>query len=402
MSLQLDKSPGENKARGLASSFLILNILSSTIGGAMQLVVPLYAISLTATTVQIGMIRGISGFGMLLLVIPAGFLVDHIGARKLFLIGSLLGTISTLSMVMARVPLAMIALMGLSGLFSSLTITALNASFYRNLREMGLEKAGWYKGSISIGLTFSGPIFGAFLVKAASFSTVFELLALLTLIPFALVFLFHKEPLRSGPKSSLKEVVGSQLRAFRLLLGHKSLHLTLFAESLSNGCFATFSTFIIVIAVQILHLPPTAASLLLSVEGGFFVLTVFAAGPIITKMSQFQLYLLSVVVSVTGLICVTLSSTFALMIMSSIILGLGLGMINLATSSQIGQMEGDKGKTVALLSASVGVGISLGPLMGGAVGQYLGTRNIFLTFIPFFLLLPGMAFVMKQQLGREH
>jgi MFS family permease len=332
---------------------------------------------------------------MLLLVIPAGFLVDHIGAKKLFLTGSLLGTLSTLAMVVANVPMAMIALMGFSGLFSSLTVTALNASFYRNLREMGLEKAGWYKGSISIGLTFSGPVFGAFLVKEATFSTVFKLLAILTLIPSALVYFYHNEHHKYGQLSGLREVFSSQLRTFRLLLGRKLLYLTLFAEGLSNACFATFSTFIVVIAVKILHLPPTAASLLLTVEGGFFILTVFSAGPLITRMSQFQLYLLSVAVSVTGLICVTLSSTLALLTLSSIILGLGLGMINLATSSQIGQMEGEKGKIISLLSASVGVGISLGPMLGGIIGQYFGTRNIFLAFIPFFLLLPALAFCMK-------
>lgn len=75
------------------------------------------------------------------------------------------------------------------------------------------------------------------------------------------------------------------------------------------------------------------------------------------------------------------------------VLGLGLGLINLVTSSRIGQMQGEKGKIVALFAASVGAGISLGPMLGGVVGQYLGTRNIFLTFIPLFLLLALLAFV---------
>jgi MFS family permease len=55
-------------------------------------------------------------------------------------------------------------------------------------------------------------------------------------------------------------------------------------------------------------------------------------------------------------------------------------------------MEGEKGKIVALFAASVGAGISLGPMIGGIVGQYLGTKNIFLTFIPLFLLLVVLAY----------
>ena len=69
-----------------------------------------------------------------------------------------------------------------------------------------------------------------------------------------------------------------------------------------------------------------------------------------------------------------------------------MGLINLVTSSRIGKMEGEKGKIVALFAASVGAGISLGPMLGGLVGQYLGTQNIFLTFIPLFLLLVILAY----------
>jgi MFS family permease len=387
--------------KGLITSFLILNVVSGTVGGAMQLVVPLYAMSLQATTAQIGVIRGISGLGMLLLVIPAGFLVDHFGSRKLFLTGSFSGFLSTLALVMAKVPIAMIALMGLSGLFSSLKMTALNASFFRNLKNMGLEKAGWFKGSMSIGLTFLGPAFGAFLVSVAGFRSIFILLAGLTLVPTALVFFFHSETSHPGPMTELGGVISRQLREFRRLIGQRTLYLPLLTESLSTSCFATFSTFIVVITIQILHLKPSAASLLMTAEGGVFILTVFVAGPLITRMSQFQLYLLSVTVTSVGLAMVSFSTTFALLAFSSVVLGLGLGLINLVTSSRIGSMEGEKGKVVALFAASVGAGISLGPMIGGMVGQYLGTQNIFLTFIPLFLLLVVLAYRTDVQSAKE-
>ncbi len=398
MPKQTDATHEIDTPKGLITSFLILNIVSGTVGGAMQLVVPLYAMSLQASTAEIGLIRGISGIGMLLLVIPAGFLVDHFGSKKLFLTGSVSGTLSTLALVLAKVPIAMVALMMLSGLFSSLKMTALNASFFRNLRNMGLEKAGWFKGSMSIGLTFLGPACGAFLVKAAGFRAIFALLAALTLIPMALVLFFHQEPVNKASMAELGEVLARQLGEFRQLIGHRALYLPLLTESLSTSCFATFSTFIVVIAVKVLHLPPSAASLLMMVEGGVFIFTVFAAGPLINKLTQFQLYLLSVGVTVAGLVGVALSAAFLPIAASSVVLGLGLGLINLVTSSRIGQMEGEKGKIVALFAASVGAGISLGPMLGGVVGQYLGTRNIFLAFIPFFLMLVLLALLTE---GRQ-
>lgn len=397
---RIELTPEIDTPKGLITSFVILNIVSGTVGGAMQLVVPLYAMSLQASTVEIGLIRGISGIGMLLLVIPAGFLVDHFGSKKLFLTGSVSGTLSTLALILAKIPLAMIVLMGLSGLFSSLKMTALNASFFRNLKQMGLEKAGWFKGSMSIGLTFLGPAFGAFLVKVAGFQAIFALLALLTLIPMGLVLFFHSEPVKEGPMAELSEVVRSQLAEFRQLIGRRALYLPLLTESLSTSCFATFSTFIVVIAVKILHLPATAASFLMMLEGGVFICTVFVAGPLITSMTQLQLYLLSVAVTVAGLISLTLSGSFLSIAVSSVALGLGLGLINLVTSSRIGRMEGEKGKIVALFAASVGAGISLGPMLGGVVGQYLGARNIFLAFIPLFVALVLLAFATEGQHDR--
>jgi MFS family permease len=139
----------------------------------------------------------------------------------------------------------------------------------------------------------------------------------------------------------------------------------------------------------------------MTAEGGVFILTVFAAGPLITRLSQFQLYLLSVTVTSAGLAMVSISTTFTLMAVSAVILGLGLGLINLVTSSRIGRMEGEKGKVVALFAASVGAGISLGPMIGGIVGQYLGPQNIFLTFIPLFLLLIVLAYKTDMQSEQE-
>ena len=66
-------------------------------------------------------------------------------------------------------------------------------------------------------------------------------------------------------------------------------------------------------------------------------------------------------------------------------------MINLVVSSRIGLMQGEKGKIVGLFAASVGIGASFGPMLGGLIGDWIGVRGIFLAFIPFFLALAWAA-----------
>ncbi len=80
-------------ANGLILKFMLINISTGIAMGMMNLILPIYAISLNATSTQIGLIKGISGLGDLLIVLPAGFLVDYLGSKKMYSISAVLGAI---------------------------------------------------------------------------------------------------------------------------------------------------------------------------------------------------------------------------------------------------------------------------------------------------------------------
>lgn len=364
----------------------------------MQLAVPLYALNLNASTAEIGMIRGVSGIGILLLVIPAGFLVDHYGSRRLFVIGGLCGTVATWSLSYTTVPDTIVLIMGIAGLFAALKMTALNSSFFSNLETIGLDKSGWFKGSMSIGLTFLGPLAGGYLGHALGYHSLFKLLAASTLVPVSLVAFLLRAPKASNRDGNLKTAVLTQLKGFRELIGSKDLYLPLAAESISTSFFATFSAFIAVIAVQGLRLPETTVSQLMAIEGGLFIVTVFIAGPLIRLLSQFHLYLLSVSTVFVGIVVLALAGSFFSLATATTILGLGLGLMNLVVASRIGLMKGEKGKIVGLFAAAVGVGISAGPMLAGVAAKWTGPRGIFLGYIPLFL---GLLLVAHRQQARE-
>lgn len=384
--------------RGLIAGYIVLNVTGYTVGGAMYFLVPLYALHLQATTLDIGVIRGISGLGTLLLVIPAGFLVDHFGTKRLYLAGSLAGTLVILLLAFTKTPLALAVLVGVGGLFNSLKSTALNASFFRDLQTMGVEKSGWFKGSMSIGLTFTGPLLGGLLVKRLGFGAIFQILAWLTFIPMGLVFFFHKEPVQPGSISELVESIGSQLQEFRRLLCQRSFYLPLMTEVLSTACFTTFGAFIVVIAVQSLHVQPAVASSFLTVEGGVFILTVFLAGPVVLRCSFLRLSLASFAVTSIGLVGLSLAGGFHSATICTVVLGLGLGLINVMVSSRIALMQGEKGKIVGLTNAAVAAGIFGGPILGGLVGQLLGNHFIFVAFVPLFLVLASLVMIKEARL----
>src|SRR5512133_164829 len=377
---------------GRLAGFITLNMTNGTAVGLLYMTLPLYALSMHASATQIGMIRGASGLGLLLLVIPAGFLVDHFGTKKLFLIGNSAVLLVIILLTSIKTPGILILLMFIEGLSRSLKFTDISATFFQSLHRFGLEKAGWYKGSLSIGLTFLGPALVGLLLGVVSFDTIFVLALIIMLLPSLFIFFLHTEQHRRTSGEGLKSSTRSQTRDFVAIIQHKGLCLALLAETLCTACLSTFTTFIVIIVVKEWHLKPGMAALLLSLEGGAFILTVFGAGRLVHNCRQRSAYLVSIGVSMAALTGLSLSPTYSLMLVSAVLLGFGLGLINIVTSSCAGGMKGEKGKIASLFAASAGLGNSFGPLVSGVVAQYFSVQKVFFVFVPLLLLLGASIF----------
>jgi MFS family permease len=220
------------------------------------------------------------------------------------------------------------------------------------------------------------------------------------LLPSLLIFFIHTEPVRHRPTSGVVSEVSGQLKEFAAILQHKGLFRALTAEILCSACLSTFTTFIVVLVVKEWHLKPGAASLLLTLEGGAFIFTVFGAGLLVRKHGQRNSYLVSISLTVAGLIGLTIAHGITLLLISSMLMGLGIGLINIITSSCAGGMKGEKGKVASLFAAAAGLGISFGPLVSGVVARYLGVQTAFIAMVPLLVLLGISVFREEpQQVG---
>ncbi len=102
-----------------------------------------------------------------------------------------------------------------------------------------------------------------------------------------------------------------------------------------------------------------------------------------------------------GIIIFTVASLFCALAPSSIILiafrvlqGIGSAMIFVTGLAIITSVFHPKhrGKAIGINVAAVYVGLSLGPVIGGLMTQYLGWRSLFLLMIPFGLLVVAIVF----------
>lgn len=377
--------------RRLLLGFVTINLITGTAAGVLQMVVPLYALSLNASNAQIGLIKGVNGLGFLLLVIPAGFLVDRFGSKRLYLAGSISCNLVALAVSLAAKPVALMLLMGGYGFFRSLSFIATNAAFFRSLKTIGAERVGWLNGSLTLGFSFVGPLLGGYLANCVDFSRIVQMVAVLMPIPILLVLFHYRETPRATASAAKSRDIGSQLREFGALLRNRSIYRVLLAEGLGGACSGTFGVFIIVIVVRTLHLAPTVASTLLTLQGAFFIMAVFFAGPLVKRLSTPNLYLTSFAAASLGLIGLSGAGDLLVMGLASVLLGLGLGLNQLLNYSRIGEIPGEKGKITSLLATAGSLGLAVGPLAAGKVGEHFGNQLIFAFFVPFFLLLGLMT-----------
>jgi predicted MFS family arabinose efflux permease len=281
--------------------------------------------------------------------------------------------------------------MGLFGLFQVIKTTALSASFFANIGVIGIGRAGWFKGSIAIGLAFLGPLVSGVLLNLAPFTVLFVVLALLTLLPVFVALAVMKDHPQPRPPRTLRAGLVDQMHSFKELIHDQRIYLPLATEALSTALFASFSTFIAVIAVQQLGLPPVTVSVLMSVEGIAFIFTLFVGVSLLQRFGTAAFYVASVAVVVTSLVVLVNAGSALALIIAAALLGLGLGLTNLFIADRIGRVDGAKGKVTGLFAAAVGIGLSAGPMSGGALASLFGTGATFLAFVPAFMLLAVVA-----------
>jgi len=197
-------------------------------------------------------------------------------------------------------------------------IVSMNSSFLQQLKYLGSAKAGWYRGSQSMGTLILGPVLATFVSDHFSFLWGFTLIALL----FALMALFGSNVLpgesdKTAPdensdtaKSSVaNHPVADVLQQVRELWHVREVRDSCTMEFVNSAAQQIFTTFILVLALNVAHLPKPLAITLITVQGITTVLASFGLGHLLNLLSSGRLQWLSITLSVAGRYHVELSTS---------------------------------------------------------------------------------------------
>ncbi|PPQ36069.1 Predicted arabinose efflux permease, MFS family [Rhodoblastus acidophilus] len=373
-------------ARRLLLGYLLLNASIGIAVGMTQLALPLFAFHLGASPAEIGVMRAVAGAGLLLTAIPAGLLNDRFGSQAMFHIGNVAGILCCLMLPSIQALSLLLFALGAEGVARSVKFNALSSSFYRALPLIGVDKVGWSRASFSIGLGFVGPLLGGALVGRGDFAVVFFLAAAIQLVP-SLIFARLAPMRRKGASAPERLGVRGAARAYAGLLAHRDVPAALGAEAISAGCFNIFNAFIGVAVTTELAMPAWKAGLFVGAEGVAYIFALFLLGRLAQRHGYRAVALSGLALLSLALTGVSLSSGEEVLIGFSALLGVGLGLLNLAAATRAATLPGEKGKVAALFSTAVSVGIVVAPIYAGIVATFCGCRAVFIAFVPTCLLL---------------
>lgn len=357
--------------------FMLINISTGIAMGMMNFIIPVYALSLNATSTEIGLIKGISGIGDLLVVLPAGILVDYFGSNRMYSISAVFGAAIIMSVSFATDPGLLLLIMVFFGMSRTLRITSLNADFFKNMSTIGLQKGGWFKGSMTLGGSFIGPIIGGIAAIAMGFTSYFAFTSAFLLVPLMVILTRSS---RRNPIELKNSSLADASNHYKSLARNRMLVSATVIESVNSAFFISFTTFITVLVIRDMGLSPDIAATLITLKGGATVFVVFFCGQLLRRNNN-NLYLFSFAITILALLLLGMSRNTFLLAVASVVTGIGSGFLTLINFTRVGNIEGEKGKIAGIFSLGFGTGAIVGPILGGIIGDVLGIQEIFLAFI---------------------
>lgn len=364
--------------------FLLLSVVSGITIGMGKVVTTFFALHTGASAMQVGFISAMESLGMLLVTVPAGFLISRFGARRIYFISSLGPALLSLALPWLGVWYGIALARGLIGLCIPFRIVSMNSSFLEELKKLGSGKAGWYRGALTLGIGFLGPLLGNAFTQHTSYAISYSAIGAL----FAFMA-FYSQVFLPGPRAdtatqSVDE--GGIFSQVRAMLANVEIGESCLLEFISSSTTSLFSTFILLIAMDVAHLPQERAIWLMLVQGATTVGSLFLLGPLLGGLGRRRAYGVSLICGIGGLLLLGFGANFGALAAGTVSLGVAAALVHLVNMAQLSRHTMNKSKISGLYNLAQMSGGFTGALIGGVLSHFFALQQLFLVWIPVLLL----------------
>jgi MFS family permease len=369
----------DRSARRFLGSFMVLAVISGLTIGMGRVITTFYALSVGATTAQIGFISAAEALGKMVVTLPAGFLVHRFGARRIYSTATIGSMVLSLAVPFTKLWYGVAAMRALVALCVPFRVISMNSSFLQRLPQIGNHRAGWYRGSQSLGVSLLGPIAGGALLAGTNYwvsyaviSASFAFMAL-----FSRTFLPEEDAVEATDAGAGTSPIGELLQMLR----QRRVAESCFIEFISSSTLTLFTTFIIVLAVKVAGLTDHQAVFLMSMQGIAAVAALFVLGPLLRRVSVKAGYVIAVPGAIGALVMLGTSHSIVILAVAALLLSVAAALVHLANMIELSGAAFSKSKLASVYNLSGMLGALFGSLAGGLLSEAIGLGNMFLIWI---------------------
>lgn len=382
----------------LIHRLMLLSVVSGSSIALGRIATQLFAIHLGANPLQIGTIIGVEQAMMMTMALPAGFMIAHFGVRASYFTSSLGPMLVYLAMPFINTWQWLVPLRAAIGFCTPFRIVSMNTTFLRELPKVGSEKAGWYRGSQTIGLSLIGPSLAAFVTAHFGYSAAFVVSALLFGLMGVNSLRFFPDtrevPQADAPPMRLHSEVGALLR-------QGAVFESCLIEHISSATTSLFSTFVLVLAIREIGLSRESAVSLIAFQGVTTIASLFLLSRLYVRFSRRGGYLWSLAAGIAAMLCFGLGHSYGVLAVGAVLLSLGSTSIHFQTMTQLSRNTANKSKVSGLFNLAGMSGNVVGSLGGGFLSAIASLHQVYLIWIA-ALLAAALLIVWRARNGAAH
>ncbi len=374
---------GAGELRRFLAGFIGLTLLSGMTIGMNKVLATMFGLHLGVSNFQLALISSAESCAMALGTLPAGRILARGNPKTLYAGVSL--ALSALFCILPWLPgwQWVALLMFLVGLCIALRVVAMSTVFLVRLPALGQGKAGWYKGTLTFGMQFAGPLTGNYVIAHlglhAGFLVSSAMFAILAVLGWQVL------PTHAGHRAGGGTAAGAS--GWGELLRLPAVRTTYLFEVLASFTASSVGVFSILLALQVLHWPHEHAVWLMAVQGLSYVVVLLGLGTAVLGSPQRErIYGAAHLAIMAALVLLGMLPSTVSYLAASVLLGLGLGVNALVNTHRIAHAPVDKARVSAHLTLFGMAAGTMGALAAGRLGDLIGLRNVFLLW-----LLPWLA-----------
>ncbi len=336
--------------------------------GVVAPVLPQYArhfgVSISAATFII------TAFALMRLVAapPAGFLVQRLGERRVYISGLLIVALSTAACAFAQEYWQLLLFRSLGGLGSAMfTVSSLGLMIRISPADARGRVAGLFSTGFLIG-SVGGPVLGS-LTAGLGLAAPFAIYGAALLVAAAVVFVSLRHSSVAVPAETAEATV-----SVREVLRHRAYRAALFSNFATGwAAFGLRIALVPLFVVEVLGRGPGFAGLALATFAIGNVSVVIPSGYLSDRVGRRKLLIVGLAVSAVSTVLVGLASSLPAFLAAAYVTGAATGIFVSPQQAAVADIVGNKargGTPVALFQMMADFGSIFGSMVVGQVAQH--------------------------------